>query len=79
IYASVTGKFEFGQRVAILPARRENVIYSSAWLVCSLPLALPLWARERRCIQAVCAILVTLVITAFIHQTRTAQEGAAYL
>ncbi|EFW78018.1 O-antigen ligase family protein [Pseudomonas savastanoi] len=79
IYSWVTGKFEFGQRVAILPGRMENVIYTSAWLVCSLALALPLWARERRWIEAVSAVLVTLVLTAFVVQTRTALVGAAFL
>ncbi|ALD98771.1 MULTISPECIES: hypothetical protein [Pseudomonas] len=79
IHSWVTGQFEFGQRVAILPGRMENVIYASAWLVCSLALAMPLWARERRWVEAVCAVLVTLVITAFVVQTRTALVGCAVL
>ncbi|AHG43016.1 membrane protein [Pseudomonas syringae CC1557] len=79
IHSWVTGQFQFGQRVAILPGRMQNVIYASAWLVCSLALALPLWARERRWVEAVCAVLVTLLLTAFIVQTRTALVGMAFL
>ncbi|OUM08945.1 hypothetical protein BW686_02945 [Pseudomonas syringae] len=79
IHSWVTGQFVFGQRVAILPGRMENVIYASAWLVCSLALALPLWAKERRWVEAVCAALFTLVITAFVVQTRTALVGAGFL
>lgn len=79
IHSWVTGQFVFGQRVAILPGRMENVIYASGWLVCSLALALPLWAKERRWVEAVCAVLFTLLITAFVVQTRTALVGMAFL
>lgn len=74
-----TGQFVFGQRVAILPGRLDNVIYSSAWLVCALALALPLWVRQRRWIEAFCAIALTLLAAAFVVQTRTALVGFALL
>lgn len=79
IYGWLSGRYEFGQRVDLLPARMENVIYASGWLVCCLALALPLWARERRWIEAACATVLTLLVAAFIVQTRTALVGAAFL
>jgi hypothetical protein len=79
VYGWVTGRFVFGQRVDLLPARMENVIYASGWLVCCLALALPVWARERRWIEAAGAVVLTLVVAAFIVQTRTALVGAAFL
>ncbi|WP_372439307.1 hypothetical protein, partial [Pandoraea sputorum] len=72
LHSCWTGQFVFGQRVAILPSRLANVIYSSAWLVCALGLALPLWVRQRRWIEAFCAIALTLLAAAFVVQTRTA-------
>lgn len=79
VYGWVTGQFIFGQRVNLLPARMENVIYASGWLVCCLALALPVWAKERRWIEAVGAVVLTLMVAAFIVQTRTALVGAAFL
>ncbi|MEG5265441.1 O-antigen ligase domain-containing protein [Pseudomonas sp. JDS28PS106] len=79
IYYWLTGRYEFGQRVELLPARMENVIYSSGWLVCCLALALPAWAHERRWFEAACATVLTLVVAAFVLQTRTALVGAAFL
>ncbi|CAM3430870.1 hypothetical protein BZK31_16980 [Pseudomonas floridensis] len=79
IYSWMTGLFAFGKRVEILPARMENVIYASAWMVCCLALALPVWLREKRWIEAATAIFLTLLVAAFIVQTRTALVGAAFL
>lgn len=79
IYSWVTGQFEFGQRIGILAGRLDNVIYASAWLVCALALALPLWFRERRWLEAGAAIVLALVAVAFMVQTRTALVGAAFL
>lgn len=79
IHSWMTGQFVFGKRVEILPARMDNVIYASAWLVCCLALALPVWLKERRWIEAVGGVLLTLVVAAFIVQTRTALVGAAFL
>jgi hypothetical protein len=79
VYGWVTGRFEFGQRVDLLPARMENVIYASGWMVCCLALALPVWKSERRWVEAGCAVVLTLLVAAFIVQTRTALVGAAFL
>ncbi len=79
VYGWVTGRFEFGQRVDLLPARMENVIYASGWMVCCLALALPVWKREQRWVEAGCAVVLTLLVAAFIVQTRTALVGAAFL
>lgn len=79
IYAYSTGVFDLGQRVSLLPSRMENVIYVSIWLLCALALALPVWAKERRWIEAVSAVVLSLVAVAFVLQTRTALVGAAFL
>jgi hypothetical protein len=79
VYGWVSGRFEFGERVNLLPARMENVIYASGWLVCCMALAMPVWNRERRWIEAACGVFVTLLVAAFIVQTRTALVGAAFL
>lgn len=79
VYGWVTGRFEFGQRVDLLPARMENVIYASGWMVCCLALALPVWKRDQRWVEAGCAVVLTLLVAAFIVQTRTALVGAAFL
>ncbi|RRV09441.1 O-antigen ligase domain-containing protein [Pseudomonas sp. v388] len=79
VYGWSTGQFALGERVNLLPARMENVIYASGWLVCCLALALPVWVRERRWVEAGCAVFVTLLVAAFIVQTRTALVGAAFL
>lgn len=79
LYGWMTGRFVFGQRVDLLPARMENVIYASGWLVCCLALALPVWVKEQRWIEASGAIVLTLLVAAFIVQTRTALVGAAFL
>jgi len=79
VHSWVTGQFEFGKRVEILPARMANVIYTSAWLVGALGLALPVWLKERRWVEGASAIVLTLVIAALIVQTRTALVGAAFL
>lgn len=79
VYGWVTGRFEVGQRVDLLPARMENVIYASGWMVCCLALALPVWKSEQRWVEAGCAVVLTLLVAAFIVQTRTALVGAAFL
>lgn len=78
-YSYVTGIFPFGIRVSLLPSRLENVIYTSIWLFCALALALPLWIKERRWIEASCAVVLSLVAVLFVLQTRTALVGAAFL
>lgn len=78
-YAYQTGIFEFGKRVDLLPARMENVIYTSIWLLCALALAMPAWVRERRWVEAVAAVVLSLVAVSFVLQTRTALVGAAFL
>lgn len=78
-YAYLKGLYPVGQRVAILPARMENVIYASIWLFCALALAMPAWMRERRWIEALGAVVLSLVAVAFVLQTRTALVGAAFL
>ncbi|SHN09658.1 hypothetical protein SAMN05216593_107212 [Pseudomonas asturiensis] len=75
----LTGQFEFGKRVEILWARMENVIYASAWMVCSLALALSVWLKEKRWVEAFCGVALTLIVAAFVVQTRTALVGAAFL
>ncbi|MCQ4240394.1 O-antigen ligase domain-containing protein [Stutzerimonas stutzeri] len=79
VYNWSTGIFIFGQRVGLLPGRMENVIYVSIWLFCALGLAMPTWERERRWMEAVCAVVISLVAVAFVLQTRTALVGAAFL
>lgn len=79
LHSWMTGQFVLGQRVAILPGRVDNVIYSSAWLVCALALAMPLWVRQRRWIEAAAAIALTLLAAAYVVQTRTALVGLGLL
>lgn len=79
IYAYSAGIFKFGHRVDLLPARMENVIYTSIWLLCALALALPIWLKQRRWLEALCAVALSLVAVAFVLQTRTALVGAAFL
>lgn len=79
VHSWVTGEFAFGSRVGLLPARLQNVIYASIWLFCALALALPMWFRERRWVEAGLAIVLSVVAVAFVMQTRTALVGAAFL
>jgi hypothetical protein len=79
IYSWSTGQFAFGSRVAILPARLQNVIYASIWLLCALALALPYWIRSKRWIEGAAAILLSVVAVTFVLQTRTALVGALFL
>lgn len=79
IYSWSTGEFEFGSRVGLLPARLQNVIYASIWLFCALALALPLWVKSKRWVEAAAAILLSVVAVTFVLQTRTALVGAAFL
>lgn len=79
IYSWSTGEFEFGSRVDLLPARLQNVIYASIWLFCALALALPLWVKSKRWVEAAAAILLSVVAVSFVLQTRTALVGGALL
>ncbi len=79
IYGWTIGKFQFGERVGILPARLDNVIYASIWLFCSLGLVLPVLQKQGRWVEAVAAVLLSLFIVSFVVQTRTALVGAAFL
>ncbi len=79
IYSWSTGEFEFGSRVDLLPARLQNVIYASIWLFCALALALPLWVKSKRWVEAAAAILLSVVAVTFVLQTRTALVGGALL
>lgn len=78
-YAYQTGIFAFGSRVALLPGRMENVIYTSIWLFCALALAMPGWVRNRRWVEALAAVVLSLIAVSFVMQTRTALVGAAFL
>lgn len=79
IYAYTTGLYAFGTRVSLLPSRMENVIYTSIWLLCALSLAMPGWVKERRWLEAACAVVLSLIGVAFVLQTRTALVGALFL
>ncbi len=79
IHSWMTGQFVFGQRVAILVGRLDNVIYASIWLVCALGRAMPVWSRERRWVETGCAMVLTLIAVALVMQTRTGLVGAVFL
>jgi hypothetical protein len=79
IYGFISGKYELGQRVSILPARMDNVIYASIWLFCALGLLLPVLRKQRRWGEAAAAVVLSLFIVSFVVQTRTALVGAAFL
>lgn len=79
LYAYATGLYAVGQRVDLLPARMENVIYVSIWLLCALALVMPHWLRRQRWVEAFAAVVLSLVAVSFVLQTRTAMVGAAFL
>jgi len=79
LYAYATGLYALGQRVDLLPARMENVIYVSIWLLCALALAMPHWLRRQLWVEAFAALVLSLVAVSFVLQTRTAMLGAAFL
>lgn len=79
VYSWSTGQFAFGSRVALLPARLQNVIYASIWLFCALALAMPLWIRSKRWLECALAIMLSVVAVTFVLQTRTALVGALFL
>ncbi|MGY2259020.1 O-antigen ligase family protein [Pseudomonas sp. SDO55104_S430] len=79
LYSWMTGEYAVGSRVALLPARLQNVIYASIWLLCSLALALPFWIRDRRWIEAGLGIVLSILAVSFVLQTRTALVGVAFL
>lgn len=78
-YAYLSGHIPLGSRVDILPARMENVIYTSIWLMCALGLALPTWTRERRYVEMALAGLLAFVAVAFVLQTRTGIVGGLFI
>lgn len=79
LYAYATGLYALGQRVDLLPARMDNVIYVSIWLLCALALAMPHWLRRQLWVEAFAAAVLSLVAVSFVLQTRTAMLGAAFL
>ncbi|NUU34209.1 O-antigen ligase domain-containing protein [Pseudomonas sp. C2B4] len=79
LYSWATNEYAIGSRVALLPARLQNVIYASIWLLCALALALPFWVRERRWIEGALAIVFSIFAVTFVLQTRTALVGVAFL
>lgn len=79
LYSWISGEYAVGSRVALLPARLQNVIYASIWLWCSLALALPFWARERRWIEGALAVVLSIFAVTFVLQTRTALVGIVFL
>lgn len=79
LYSWATNEYAIGSRVALLPARLQNVIYASIWLLCALALALPCWFREHRWIESALAIVFSLFAVTFVLQTRTAFVGVAFL
>ena len=78
-YSWITGEYPFGSRVALLPARLENVIYASIWLLCALALAVPYWVRTHRWIESALAVVLSIFAVTFVLQTRTALVGVAFL
>jgi hypothetical protein len=78
-YGWGTGRFEIGHRVDILPSRMDNVIYASIWLLCALGLALPVWRKQGRWLEAAAAVILSLFMVSFVVQTRTALVGAVFL
>ena len=79
IYSWSSGELPFGARLALLPARLQNIIYASIWLFCSLALVLPIWFKERKLIEAGLGIVLSLFAVIFVMQTRTALVGAVLL
>lgn len=79
IYAYATGLYAFGERFMIMPARLQNVIYTGIWLLCAVGLAFPLWIKERRYVEALAAVALSLFAVATMLQARTALVGAAFL
>ncbi|PYB78604.1 O-antigen ligase domain-containing protein [Pseudomonas soli] len=78
-FAYLTGIYALGERVSLMPARMQNVIYTSIWLLCALALAMPGWLHRRRWIEAFAAVALSVVAITFVLQTRTAMVGAAFL
>lgn len=79
IYGWATGKYGVGNRVDMLPARLDNIIYASIWLFCALGLVLPVLQKQRRWGEAGAAIALSLFVVCFVVQTRTALVGAVFL
>ncbi|KNH43324.1 O-antigen ligase domain-containing protein [Pseudomonas lini] len=79
LYSWVSGEYAVGSRVALLPARLQNVIYASIWLLCALALALPIWIRERKLIEGAVAVVFSIFAVVFILQARTALVGVVFL
>lgn len=73
-YAYLTGIHVLGERVNLMPARMQNVIYTSIWLLCALALAMPGWLHRRRWFEAFCAVVLSVVAVTFVMQTRTAMS-----
>ncbi len=78
-YSWSSGLYLPGNRLALLPARLDNVVYASAWLVSALGLGMPAWVQGKRWIEGVAAVLLAVVAVAFVLQTRTALVGGAFL
>ncbi|MFL1526890.1 O-antigen ligase domain-containing protein [Pseudomonas sp. O230] len=79
IYGWSSGELPFGARLALLPARLQNIIYASIWLLCALALVMPVWIRERKLIEGGLGIVLSLFAVLFVMQVRTAVVGAAFL
>ncbi|WP_454867414.1 O-antigen ligase domain-containing protein [Pseudomonas farris] len=79
LYSWISGEYAVGSRVALLPARLQNVIYAGIWLLCALALALPIWLRERKLIEGAVAVVFSIFAVVFILQARTALVGVVFL
>lgn len=74
-----SGHYQIGERVLWLPARMTGPIYTSLWLACCFALALPVWVRQRRRLEAVAALVLVVFCMGFILQSRSGLVALAVL
>lgn len=74
-----TGRYAVGERVLWLPARMTGPIYTSLWLACCFALALPIWVRQQRWLEAAAALILVVFCMGYILQSRSGLVALAVL
>jgi len=75
IWLAITGNYQFGDRVVILPQRLTGPIFTSILICCSLVLITPVWLRRRAIVEVLIGFLLAGFCIVFILQSRTGIVG----
>ena len=75
----MAGTYEVGERILWLPGRMTGPIYTTMWLIACFALASSVWLQERRYLEFVAALMLSLFCTIYLLQSRSGLVGLAIL